>query len=354
MAEETIQDWLEQTKKDAVLMSDYLQAKIQGDSSGWRELFAMRLKNDSLRVGGILLTGPDGCGKHTAAAHMVELLASDGYACVFLDGLALEAYSAAQAKERLSVMLDHYYEMARPLCLSLQNMEDCTHRQELLTWLGQTICEYWLLRRSDASVLPLYLVLIDRRERDIPSLLRSRLHLYRVSLPNEQRRMSFFEYNGGSLIGKISADAFVSATEGFTYAQLADLVTNTEDLLGVRGGDLSQEAFLNFVAEQTPEPAREDWLRTLALSAQQLLEQLPQMLANASVAQSGTNLPEAKKSAPKLTAAQTAILENQEGYCQGKRKELEDMPVIELAKLSLGRDFVESRQNGAPNAQENN
>lgn len=338
MSTESVQSWLESTLSASAKQWEYIHGQKLDDTFGWGAMFAQLSKKKSLVcAGGLLLTGPEGCGKHTAAAHMMQQLFSEGFDSICMDGFALEAWTFQQFQERFNALLDHFYDHGKGLCLCLSNMEAHPNRSGLLSFLGQTLNEYWLLRDE---LTPFFLILIDTREKDVPAIVRSRLQLCRMSLPDARRRKAFFERNAKSIKNYVSIDSFVKTTEGFSYAQLVDLVQNVEDLVDARDGMLPEEDFLQFVAEQSPEPVQEDVMKKLLQSAQQLMDKLPQMVSDAVVA-ARSSVPVATVTAQPAPVAQTPPAQvNQADFIRQKQDEVEKMRVQELALDLFGKEGV--------------
>ena len=88
MKHEILQEWLDKTLQDSANLEYDIFLEELDDTFGWGEILElMWYKLPQPCAGGILLTGPDGCGKHTAAAHMVRLAVKGGHlGVVFLDG----------------------------------------------------------------------------------------------------------------------------------------------------------------------------------------------------------------------------------------------------------------------------
>lgn len=278
--EEEIRSWLDSTLADSRFQWEYWKAQRLPDLDDWGSLFAAFLQDrTSVSGSGILLTGADNHSKQFAAVQMLGHLIAESYEGVFLDGMELGTSGAIQAKQKLNCLLDHFYDAGMGLCLILEGMESCPCRRELLRFLGQKLCEY---RMYQDQLTPLFLILLDDQEQDIPGLLRNCLRLCRVQLPNRERRAAYLAQHAKSLRHYLSLEVFAQSTEGASYKQLQDLVVLTEGYVDSRDGQgMSDEELRTLLAGQMPLPAQEDAMQSICQSVQQLIEQLPQLIKNA-------------------------------------------------------------------------
>lgn len=290
MTEHELQSWLKQAGDNTSPFYDFIVSTrdsrgriLLDDTFGWGGRFREMWNGLKKGLSGLLLTGPNGCGKHTAAAHMYHVLYDTHYA-LLLDGMELCADGFAAATQRLRYALDHpgKDDQGTPLpwCLILENMESCPCRRELFTWLGQALTAQWY---GETDVPPAFFILIDSSEEDIPSVLRRHLRLCRMSLPTTSRRRAYIGRDEFPMI-RVAVDCqlLATATEGLTYAQLADLTRNLEATINCLPDDqrsFTERELREFLQEQLPAPAREDPLQSLAQSARQFIERLPELLS---------------------------------------------------------------------------
>lgn len=327
MTQESVQVWMEKMLNHALNQMRNIDAEPLDDSFGWGAMFSQQVDQARSLCGrGLLLTGPDGCGKHTAAFHMVKLLRDRDYECLFLDGYDLCAEGFDCAQERISALLDRSYDNGMGLCVVLEDLEQCRCRRELLSYLAGLLYDYGL---NADKVPPLYLILLDNNEKALPAALRSRLRLCRMALPNRSRRQTFLENKARSISKYVSMEQFADATEGATYAQMVDLVWNVQDLLDSKDTFLSEEDFLNFVREQMPVPELQSVLMQGAYAAKHYFEQMPQKMYDA--------LTSIQLTAPAAAPAQQAVAEmvvhvndDMQIDMGERRKEIENMPVGQL------------------------
>lgn len=344
MATEAIQQWLDDVMQSSMGMEFDIRQQKLDDAFGWGEILAMlwsRMK--APQIGGVLLTGPAGCGKHHAMAHMIQQMSTDEIGCVFLDGQELTADGAAVCRQRLCQLLDYYYDEGLGLCIVLENAEDAPGRREMLTFLGRTLADYKraLLDTESSPPTPLFLILIDSGEQDIPSLLRNKLRLVRLNIPGYANRLAFLQNNGKSIRHYVSLERFAKQTKGATYTQLMDMIRNVDDLLECCDGSLQEDEFLEFLGEQMPETGRaekqpeQDPMMMLAQSVQQIVEMLPKLVAEGGVRrQNDAPVPMAMQMQQKKMDLATDPANVTE-------KEIKEMSVEDLSKDLFGEELFE-------------
>lgn len=329
-----IQTWLEITLEDSLIRWEYLQSKRLDDTFGWGAIFAASVAdNPDVNGSGLLLTGPEGCGKHTAALHMMKQLKLQGYGMLFLEGTELASLGAGQAMQRFDALLDRFYKEGKSLCVCLEGLENCSCRRELLTYWGRALLNYLLYPEQ---FRPLFLILIDSQEQDIPALLRDRLRLCRMSLPDSDRRAAFLERRARNIRNDVSLQVFAQATKGASYSQLLDMIDNVQDLLDSREGGLEDETLQRFLAQQMPAPSQEAASRTIAQSVQQLLEQLPRLLQGQVRSGMLAELPPLQGHQPGVNATPL----DPANFVASRRLEVENMPPKQLAIELFGEESV--------------
>lgn len=259
---ERINEWIE---NEIVYQSQerwlYLSVTEYDDSYGWgRRLRAYLDKPaETLRIrGGLLLSGPKGCGKHTAAYHAVKYLCAkyngmEKYECVFLsqEAFSSEMNDVKLIYEYINSLLDHFE--GRNLCLVVEDICNDNFGKELLRRLGQFACMF--AARDDFPHL--FLIIITEDESVVPSILRERLMLCRMSYPNLKERLAYLSDNYDlclsiELIENIDVNETLTAlaeqSEGMNYAQLRDLVdviimeieSEGSEILGIVGRQLPE------------------------------------------------------------------------------------------------------------------
>lgn len=279
MTAEKTKDWLERVIARSEDFEKCLKTHWTDDSFGWGALLG-KLWNEpaETRPTGLLLTGPEGCGRHAAAAHMVRILYGENFESVWLTGDdLLEEGNISVAQERLDALLDEFWEKEKGLCLVLEQLEGRTGRKELLNSLGKSLWDYWLARKTKRENSRLFLILIDNG-RGIPSLLREQLQRCRMTLPDQQRRRSFLGNNAADLKNYVDLDDCSVYTEGFTYAQMEDLVRDLRMQVDATSMAFSREELKQMVEEQEEEPPASHRRAVLEDRLTRMLDKLPEML----------------------------------------------------------------------------
>lgn len=331
--EERIQAWLDSALASSQLQLQMAQALPQIHSQDWDATFAQSLQDANFaRSGGILLSGTDDYSKRCAAVQLVQRLQAQAYEGVLLEGAELTDEGAREAKARIDGLLDHFYDAGQGLCLVLEGMEECACRREVLSFLGQKLCEY---RMYQQDLTPLFLLLLDDREQQIPGLLRSCLRQHRLQLPNQAQRMGYLEKNAKSLRNFMSFAHLSQITEGVSYAQLQDVIEWLECYIDSRDGRELTDAELSELLEgQMPAAAGDNGLQSLSRSVQQLVEQLPELLQSIPAPQVQA-MP--MQQMPQTAAAQS-IPVNEEQHMSEQRKMIEEMAPIDLCTDLFGQE----------------
>lgn len=325
MAGDAVKVWLDGVLKSAAVMEAYIDRQELDDSSGWGALLeTMWFSEGGKRPtgSGILLTGPDGSGRHTAAYHMIKGLLGRQYAHVFLTDENLDAKTcgAGPAKERLQGLLDRFYDQEQALCIVLEQAETFQGIQGALRFLGEALCEYWLCE----DYPPLFVILIASDDPPVPAPLRGRLRLCRTSLPAEARRRAFLESNAEDLRHYVPFHALLSQTEGMSYAELSDVVDNIRTLVDRTDRALSEEEAAAFIGEQKPRPVRVQ----MPEKVEALIDALPQLLAGRRETGSVHDpIPE-------------PVREPRQDDLSNDWKKVESLPVSDLAKELFGEERV--------------
>ena len=346
----TVEEWVEYAVKSAAVIKTSIMEQEPDDSFGWGELLRTHWFSRPKRLSGsgLLLVGPPGCGKHTAAAHMIRQLNALDYDFVFLDGedfiFAAEETGeesartadtgrkdAKAAADRLSKLADSYYDQGQALCLVLEEMERCPNSRAVLDALGRLLCEYWLCEEYP----DLFVILISEEEPIVPALLRGRLQLCRMAMPDKRRREEFLERHAKDLEHFISFDTLVSQTEGFSYAEFADAVEWLRAMVDQRDWAVPEEELVSFIKGQRPPSAeetseRETRLRVLE-KAEQPLEALPQLLKDAAAAAETERVRTAAKEEMRQEIQTPPLSEKDQSlFLSEEMKQSESMPVRAL------------------------
>lgn len=297
MSGTNIETWLNNTLKRGRILSDYLYSQVPDDSFGWGHILENMWSTTS-GAGpsgtGLLLIGPPGSGKHTAIHHMVRRLAELEYIFAFLSADELE--DLEDAEKKISALLDECENGKSGLCLVLEGISELSFSQTLYRYLEEVLCEFYLMQ--DASQIPgpkdhpssklepmtgepnqpLFLILVEEQEPLIPSILRGRLQLCRMTYPDSMRRQLFLENHD---LGNIQLEQLVEETEGLNYAQLDDLVNALRALTKDNWISYSHEEQQLLIKEQGRNNNIESDDHSLFMrAATQLFEKLPGLLQN--------------------------------------------------------------------------
>ena len=313
MGQENELAWLKRVRLYSQLISEYLLSQIPDDSFGWgRVLQNMWFPTGSEQPSGtgLLLVGPAGCGKHTALHHMLRLLPLSPrveiegryeapYDAVFLneDSLADPEEDFAVCQARLNLLLDHYYDRGQGLFLVLEHAARLPFSRKLFRFLEEQLAAYFLNRGerslapgpkdwpdlsaepAESPYPPLFLVLLEEEEPELPALLRSRLQLCRMSRPDLLRRTEFLLNHDVQNVhldldelhpGQNLADL----TEGLSYAQLQGLLADLRALTADLAYPVSLEEEDSLRLSQLPESLQVSRSAAQASSPEETLEKL--------------------------------------------------------------------------------
>lgn len=279
MASSNPANWVEKRRKASAVVADYILTSQPDDSFGWGSRVSMLAKTlHDGQTSGLLITGPDGCGKHTCAAHMVNALRNDGYGTVFISGedAAACCKMGFSISSGIDALLDDAYDRKEGICMVFERLEKFEGREELYNYLSNAVCEYHM--NSDA-LLPLFVILIEKEPASVPALLRSRLLHCNMIVPTRSCREAFLKNNAQGIRSCVDLNGLAASTEGFTYSQLVNLVKNitleldAKDLTALSGDDLNE--LIKLHAQSCYESG--DKL-TLLKKAEALIDMLPPLI----------------------------------------------------------------------------
>ena len=382
MEKETTEAWLEQVKADSEMTLSFLLTQRADDSFGWGKI----LKNMWFPHGeerptatGLLLVGPAGCGKHTAVHHMLHLLDAlpkeyndagepeSPYVCVFLEGEDLlspeEDFTAC--RERLTALMDHCYDRHRGLFLVLESTASLPWSRKLYRFLEQQMAYYYLYRgkaslycgpkdqpnsqmegEDEQMFQPFFLVLLEEEEPKLPALLRRRLQLCRMTKPDRLRREQFLKnrdlgYLHVNLDELYPGQSLADLTEGMSYAQLEDLINGLSALTADVYDPVTLEEEDVLRREQTPRQTRSELQQALWAKAEAALDRLPELLAlrPAPLYEQPAAEPEQTETKNSAMDAETWANMDPEAFKQSESERLAKLPVRDLAKQYLRKDY---------------
>ncbi len=224
------EDWLDSLTQESEAYQDLILNRRLNDASGLGTALTQMIRmGPDERYPGVLLTGPEGAGKHNAAYHVIQALDEEDFAPVFLTGEDLNEVSgeAFVLTDRLNALLARFYDRKQNLCLVLEEPELCTLSRKLYFFLGRTL---WRYLSASAEEPALYLILIAEKQPPLPDLLREPLLLCPCSLPDREQREAFLSEKGKTIHNYVSLKRLAELSEGCSYAALLQLV----DILGFR------------------------------------------------------------------------------------------------------------------------
>ncbi len=351
-------------------------------SFGWKDVIETTVSE--MKVNGLLLTGSQGSGRHTAAEIAVNLLAGEeyGYEVLYLSGsdfVFSEEDINADEQERQNIiekedwdiftddivhtfldnLLNEFYNDERQdnLCIVMENISTSDMSELVYERMGNYIRMY----ENNDEFPSLFVIVIESDERVVSSSLRKRLRLMKMSLPNALQRKKMLINRGTD---SVTAEAIANSTENFNYEQMRDLAENIAVWKELE--DINSEFYQNFIATQLPEPdfAEENlfYVQKAELYeklgrfldfAPQLIERMgqvsyvgvPTMVQQTGAVSAEEQKQEKDKDKPFESAEdferQKALLESRSEESKARiEKESETMQIGELMKDVLGEDRV--------------
>lgn len=207
---------------------------------------------------GFIFTGPDGCGKHTAAELAycaLEEVNQDFFAFVFLSAKSLifpPLEQKAYEEERVRLMeqgradaftedIVHYFfehlfgqfSKTQGICLVIDNSEQLDMKA-VYDRLGQYMCISqceWrrIEQEGESGDMPLlqnlFIIIIDKEDDNIPSLLYKKLLRIRMSYPTLSQRRTLLKTMG---LYKEITEPLAQKTENYNYTKLRHLAKNVQ------------------------------------------------------------------------------------------------------------------------------
>lgn len=166
-------------------------------------------------LGGFLLTGPYGSGRHTTGMAIAgDLGKSEACNFIWISGEEI-AVDPAATRNRVRALFDLTKKYGN-ICYLIDGLEGCEQAYSMMGWIADDA------RHAQNHA---YLVVVCEDETKVNPRLRSMLELCVLHLPNEAQRIRFFELElekgMGLPIAKGMAPQFLArSTEGFHYYQL--------------------------------------------------------------------------------------------------------------------------------------
>lgn len=264
-------NWLQTCQEYTEYAVKLIYAEALDDTFGWGATFQQMWK-ETFRPNGLLLTGPYGCGKHTAAAHMLRILLAENYECAIINN---DVVSFENSVPEISSWLDENIDRKHKLCIIVDQLTDATKRGNLLSYFSQRLRKN---RVTSEEKNALFLIVIENEEACIPVLLRRNLLRCTMSLPTAEYRQAFLEnylYNMFKINLKYYAnDELLKCTEGFTYAQLKDLAYQIGLMIRMDDSDGIDEYIVQLAKDQAPDNAKPSAIEKLC----DFIDMLPKLI----------------------------------------------------------------------------
>lgn len=333
------ENWIKKTKRLSAIVSGYLLSEVPDDSFGWgARMSALAGQLPDENISGLLLTGPDGCGKHTCVAHFLSGLDPDIFEPIFLIGSNLKS-SAFASSEMICSLLDDFYDRGKGLCLVLDRPEDSDINSEILGCLCEAVCEYHLKRDEYP---PFFVIIIKSDPLGVPALLSSRLLQCNMTLPTLAQRRAFIEAKAAHIKKCADLEKIIQHTDGFSYSGILNLIRNIELELDSKNALALDSADLEELIDVRPSSGIKADIGTDILkkadefvkSFQAFSEQMANKEFPAAVF-AGAEQRSTASGLPQGDPAGSINLEDE-------RKKAESMPVKQLASELFGEEFVEN------------
>lgn len=296
----TIDSWIEEIMTESDDRLSFIGEVAFDDSSGWGKTLKRYLNNTKVEIEekrGFLFTGPLGSGRHQAAYHVIQCMCVDradevrlldNYKAVFLSGDDFRDIP----REHIRMYLDGLFgKIEAPMCVVLEEPESAAEYKTLLKAFGRIICHRYTFVDDYEHLLP---IVITQDDKYIPNILRERLTLCRMTLPNVQQRRNLIcnleneEEEDSDLLkvlqddmAAISVDQFITMTEGLNYGEIRDIIETGSMYLKI-SSDQSENfrLFINsqLINEDDDYPAAESAADRLHERLITFIDEIPELI----------------------------------------------------------------------------
>lgn len=337
MKEDELELWLEKVREDSRIYTAFYQSKEPDNTMGWDDLIHAILDNQETKRGkGLLITGPEGCGRHTLLAQAIAGVIEGGYTPIFLTGEDLAEGTSAQAEilERMNAVLDRSVGEEDLVCLVLEQLEQLSGRSALLKLLERRLC-----RESCGQAEEFFLILIQESAFSIPSVLKGMLQVCRMQYPNRGRRELFFKNHlrTYALQESLPMEKILDQTERFTYNELSNLVELLEAGEKLMGSKIPEEDLQEWIDGLRPEFSEKEAKQAFADRLEQILERLPEILSRPAQQVIAPQVQE--KIRTEKSSSEPAMLNWAE---EDKRAKIEQETGEELMNNLFGKEFTDA------------
>lgn len=249
---------------------------------------------------GVVLTGPEGCGKHTLLSYILYAIKprKTDAQCLFLDGEELEAegLKGKMFGEFLGKLMDDCWDNYRyavdekgkvtkeksdrvkPLdaIVVMEQPEKYSCCKEFFRhWQDAALADY-----GDMESPRMFLVVLSTESVKLPYRLSARMGNVVLNLPGEKFRQRFAQSNAETLLKTMPAGRIAELTDGMSYAQLKAAIDAADCLAGE--SSFNRELLEEFLDAQKPILNAEE-------SHKRFEEKLPQILGK--MAEKGFAMP---------------------------------------------------------------
>jgi hypothetical protein len=145
-----------------------------------------------------------------------------------------------------------------------------------------------------------------------------------MSLPNAYQRKKLLDGIASDIRKYIPMEDFAAKTEGATCAQLADMVSGLRAMVDAWDRGIAGEEFESFIASQMVPAGSRDMLKQLIQSAQQLLQQLPDLMKNTAAVAAIRQETNADAGSKELQL-DVSVLQNKENYLNKQEEQIKNM-----------------------------
>lgn len=287
------------------------------------------------RPSGILLDGPLGCGKHTALASYLVALEDSGNNIFILSRKTMPKTVAEYEvfEEYIDRLFDECIEENKPCAIVFDQVEKYEYIDDLLDLLTYYACVY-----KSGEYPPLFFMVISNEVLEVPSMLSELTVSYHFGNTTYKQRVRFIENRGKQLDGIVSLECLAKKLGDCTYGQLNKIISYIENKISTEYlSAISDDELEEIVKAQLQFKTKKDSLERIADELEVLLENVPELLANAGSVRNSSDS-EVENSETK----EVSITENQGEFVNSKRKEIVEMPPKQLALKLFGEERVNS------------
>lgn len=287
------------------------------------------------RLSGLLLTGSNGTGKHTALASFLVAMSEMNYDVFIFDRKAMprtkEEYS--KFEELFDKMLDECIESGKSCSVVFEDIEKYEYTDDLLSLMVYYACIY---KKFADNYPPLFFILISNDSLPVPSLLNKYVGSYNFSTTTYEQRIKFLNKNFKDLSEDIEFDYLASKVGDCHYGLLNQISENlllikaSSFVKGVSSNDVDRVIDLYRGSNEEV-----DNIGRIADQLERFVQLLPDVIAN-------TNAGNGYIKEAHINSANTPQPMLDGSNMDVKRKEYFEMPPKKLALELMSEDALQS------------